>query len=176
MDHFFFFQFHINSAKQFHGFRNCLEVYAHKICHIQIQIGIQHTQKLFRTTFFIGGVRFIILTVSLRIFPDPQVGITIYRHQFHLFGVIVDTCYDHRITAGARFQFSVTTIQTDQSDRRISLHHVIVTDTGIHTNLTEIKIGKIHLAQFCIDKYSANQNQQNKNLYSEQDSSASSSL
>ena len=98
MNHFFFFQFHIDSAKQFHGFRNRLKIYAYKICHIQIQIGIEHIQKLFGAAFCICSIRFAILTISFRIFANPQICITIYGNQFHFLGIIVDTCNNHSIT------------------------------------------------------------------------------
>ena len=108
---------HIKTAQIINDRCKCIEFNSSIICNIQIQVGIQHGDCLFRTAICICSIRF-----GIGIIAKVQKCITINRYKFYLFGIIVDTRDDHGITVlvTGKLHICASGINSEQSIGRIT--------------------------------------------------------
>ena len=108
----------INAAHQVNRLRQCRKIHTDIILDIQVQVRVQHTDRLCRTSCGISCITFIIFTIG-----QVQIGITVDTDQFYFLGVIVDACNNNGITSVTASQLSCFTgIQTEQGNRGITFH------------------------------------------------------
>ena len=83
---------HIQAAKTVNDLRQSVKVHCRVFCYIQVQVGVQHGDRLFRASVSVRRVCFGICVVS-----QVQKRIPVYRNQFYILCVIVDAGDDHGI-------------------------------------------------------------------------------
>ena len=105
---------HIQSAKVINNRCQCTEVYSCIVCNIQVKVGIQHSDRLLCLSVCISC---ICLRIGFFITESHiQKGITVNRYEFYIFGIIINTCDNDRITVlSAKCHILVTVVNTKQS-------------------------------------------------------------
>ena len=167
MNNLFFFHLHINSTKQFHRLCHCLKIHGNKIGNVHIQIFVQHVDHFLGTAGTVRRIGKSIGIISIFIFSQTQIGIPVYRHQFYFLGVVIDACYDHRITVPVTLQLVIPAVDSYQCDRGISFHDLVFRHALIHIKFFFIDRLVIQLSKFRIYKQSAHQDYQNDNFQCE---------
>ena len=159
-----FFQINIDTAKQFHRLCNAFKVNRYIVNNIKIKILIHHGHHFFRTTCTERRICLIVYIFAIRITSNPKIRITVYRNQFYLFGIVIDTRNDHRITVDITIQFSFSAVKSNQCNTCITFHNLIFFHTLINIHIFKIQVFVIHISEFRIYKQSAHQNDQNDNF------------
>ena len=107
---------HIKSAEAVHDCGQSIKIHSSIICNIQIKIGVQHGNRLFRPSVGIGRVRLGIGAVS-----QIQQRIPVYGNQLYILRIIVDAGNDHRIAVlRAKSRILISVVNTKQGIGRIA--------------------------------------------------------
>ena len=121
MRNLYFHDLHLNAAQRIYGVDQSAETDCHIIRNIQIQIRIQHTDRLFRTTLRIRCIAFIISIIA-----QIQECIPENRDQFNFLRILIDTCYDNTVAPGTSSQLPVSGIHTEQGNITIPLRDFLL--------------------------------------------------
>ena len=109
MDDLIFLYININAAQCIDHIGHCRKIDRNKVCDIQIQVLVQHTDRTGRTAEIIALRCLAELTVCI-----IQIGVTVNGHQFDIFRLIVDAGYQNRIAVCILVQASLPGINTEQ--------------------------------------------------------------
>ena len=151
----------VQSSQIIHNLCQCGKIRCGIIRNIQIQIRIQHGNRLFRSSIGIGGICFCIGSVS-----DIQKCISVNRDHTYLTGIIVYTYNDHGITILCRQIRSLTTgINSKQYIGFVPCH---LWCFRIHRNRLTLQLRLLDLVQsgrnLSVDIQSANKQQKYNNF------------
>ena len=102
---------HLDTAKCIDRFDQTAETDCYIIRDIQIQVHIQHGDRLLRTAFGICAVAFIITVIA-----EIQIRIAVYGNQLDLMGILIDTGNNDRIASGSFAKIPVSGIYAEQRD------------------------------------------------------------
>ena len=147
---------HLHTAQRIDHIDQAGKTYRHKLLDIQIQIRIQHADRLLRAAACVGRVTLIVFIIS-----QVHKGISVYRNQLDFLRILVDGSDDDRIASGILCQRPHRGVHTEQCNIPVSFHdlQLFFTDTLVDDDLL---LRNLQISNFLRPGYSPQHKQHNR--------------